>query len=79
VCIHTHTPKYTPTCIKNKEDTLSLALLKITPNAKRQALYIESDSESFWILDGLSSSSRRRRRDEGRGMGGEWTEKGSAI
>jgi len=36
------------------------------------------DSENFWISDGLPSSSRRRRRGEGRGEGGEWIEKWSA-
>jgi len=30
------------------------------------------DSENSWISDGLPSSSRRRRRGEGRGEGGEW-------
>jgi len=33
------------------------------------------DSENSWILDGLSSSSRRRRRGDGRGEGGVWREK----
>jgi len=32
-------------------------------------------SENFWISDGLPSSSRRRRRGDGRGEGGEWREK----
>jgi len=36
------------------------------------------DSENSWISDGLPSSSRRRRRGEGRGEGGEWREKWSA-
>ena len=36
------------------------------------------DGENSWISDGLPSSSRRRRRDEGRGEGGEWREKWSA-
>jgi len=34
--------------------------------------------ENSWISDGLTSSSRRRRRGEGRGEGGEWKEKWSA-
>jgi len=33
------------------------------------------DSENSWISDGLPSSSRRRRRGDGRGEGGEWREK----
>jgi len=33
------------------------------------------DSENFWLL----SSSRRRRRGERRGKGGEWREQGRAI
>jgi len=33
------------------------------------------DSENSWISDGLPSSSRRRRRGNGRGEGGEWREK----
>jgi len=36
------------------------------------------DSENSWISDGLPSSSRRRRRGDGRGEGGEWREKQSA-
>jgi len=30
------------------------------------------DSENFWISDGLPSSSRRKRRGDGRGEGWEW-------
>ena len=37
------------------------------------------DSENSWISDGLPSSSRRRRRGEGRGKGGEWRDKWSAM
>ena len=37
------------------------------------------DSENSWISDGLPSSSRRRRRGKGRGVEGEWREKGSAM
>jgi len=33
------------------------------------------DSENSWISDGLPSSSRRRRRGDGRGELGEWREK----
>jgi len=33
------------------------------------------DSENSWISDGLPNSSRRRRRGDGRGEGGEWREK----
>jgi len=33
------------------------------------------DSENSWISDGLPSSSRRRRRGNGREEGGEWKEK----
>jgi hypothetical protein len=33
------------------------------------------DSENSWISDGLPSSSRRRRRGDGRGEVGEWREK----
>jgi len=33
------------------------------------------DSENSWISDGLSSSSRRRRRGDGRWEVGEWREK----
>jgi len=33
------------------------------------------DSESSWISNGLPSNSRRRRRGDGRGRGGEWREK----
>jgi hypothetical protein len=33
------------------------------------------DSENSWFSDGLPSSSRRRRRGDGRGEGGEWREK----
>ena len=33
------------------------------------------DSENSWISDGLPSSSRRRRRGDGRWGGGEWREK----
>jgi len=33
------------------------------------------DSENSLISDGLPSNSRRRRRGEGRGEGGEWREK----
>jgi len=33
------------------------------------------DGENSWISDGLPSSSRRRRRGDGRGKGGEWREK----
>jgi len=33
------------------------------------------DSENSWISDGLFSISRRRRRGDGRGKGGEWREK----
>jgi len=33
------------------------------------------DSENSWISDGLPSSSRRRRRGDGRWEGGEWREK----
>jgi len=36
------------------------------------------DNENSWISDGLPSS-RRRRRGEGRGKGGEWREKWSAM
>jgi len=36
------------------------------------------DSENSWISVGLPSSSRRRRRGDGRGDGGEWREKWSA-
>jgi len=36
------------------------------------------DSENSWISDRLFSSSRRRRRGEGRGESGEWREKWSA-
>jgi len=36
------------------------------------------DSENSWISDGLPSSSRRRRRGDGREEGGEWREKRSA-
>jgi len=32
------------------------------------------DSENSWISDGLPSSSRSRRRGDGRGEGGEWRE-----
>jgi len=32
------------------------------------------DSENSWISDGLPTSSRRRRRDNGRWEGGEWIE-----
>jgi len=32
------------------------------------------DSENSWISDGLPSSSRRRRRGDGRWEGGEWRE-----
>jgi len=38
-----------------------------------------SDSENSWISDGLPISSRRRRRGEGRGEGGEWREKWSTC
>jgi len=34
--------------------------------------------ENSWISDRLPSSSRRRRRGEGRGEGGEWREKWNA-
>jgi len=47
----------------------------------RQPLIVEKDdydSENSYISDGLPSSSRRRRRGEGRGEGGEWREKWSA-
>jgi len=37
------------------------------------------DSENSWISDGLPSSSRRRRRGNGRWEGGEWREKWSAC
>jgi len=33
------------------------------------------DSVNSWISDGLPRSSRRRRRGEGTGEGGEWREK----
>jgi len=33
------------------------------------------DSENSWISDRLPSSSRRKRRGDGRGEGGEWREK----
>jgi len=33
------------------------------------------NSENSWISDGLPSSSRRRRKGDGRGEGGEWREK----
>jgi hypothetical protein len=33
------------------------------------------DSKNSWISDGLPSSSRRRRRGDGREEGGEWREK----
>ena len=33
------------------------------------------DSENSWISDGLPSNSRRRRKGDGRGEGGEWREK----
>jgi len=33
------------------------------------------DSENSWISDGLPSSSRRRRRGNGRRKEGEWREK----
>ena len=36
------------------------------------------DSENSWISDGLPSSSRRRRRSDGRGEGVEWREKRGA-
>jgi len=36
------------------------------------------DSENSWISDGLPSSSRRRRRGDVRGEGGEWKEKCNA-
>jgi len=38
----------------------------------------DHNCENSWILDGLPSSSRRRRRGEVRGEGGEWREKWSA-
>jgi len=39
----------------------------------------DHDSENSWISSGLPSSSRRRRKGNGRGEGGEWREKGSAM
>ena len=33
------------------------------------------DGENSWISDGLHNSSRRKRRGDGRGEGGEWSEK----
>jgi len=44
----------------------------------RNLVFLRFDSENSWISDGLSSSSRRRRRGEGRGEGGEWREKWNA-
>jgi len=38
----------------------------------------DDDSEKSWISDGLPSSSRRRRRGEGRDEEGGWREKWSA-
>jgi len=37
------------------------------------------DSENSWISDVLPSSSRRRRRDDGRWERGEWREKRSVC
>jgi len=37
------------------------------------------DSENSWISDGHPSSSRRRRRGEGRGEEAEWREKMSTL
>ena len=47
--------------------------------AKATALAARPDSENSWISDGLPSSSRRRRRGEGRREGGGWREKGSTM
>jgi len=33
------------------------------------------DSKKPWISDGLPSTSRRRRRGDGKGEGGDWREK----
>jgi len=49
-------------------------------NTRRPPIGEKDDynSENSWISDGLPSSSRRRRRGEGRGEAGEWREKCSA-
>jgi len=42
------------------------------PPIGEKAVY---DGENSWISDGLPSSSRRRRRGDERGEGGEWRER----
>jgi len=52
---------------------------KISPRGKEKFIIRgekdDYDSENSWISDGLPSSSRRRRRGDGRWEGGEWREK----
>jgi len=57
-------------CGLSKEREIGKFIIRQQPICEK-----DDDSENSWISDGLPSSSRRRRRGDGRWEVGEWREK----